>query len=266
MSQKHQRTRPESFRLNRQHPLNRGLVFAGLGIGVGSTEYYDSSSLKQRGTLFNMDPAVDWLWAPELNRFCCKTLAASSQYIDLGKPLLSGDFSVSFWLYPTTPGTFFSQYATGAAGRTEWYIGAANVYAIQIAATTDTNCGAVTYNKWAHISITRSGSTCAFYLNGLVNSAMMAAYNATQIVQTVNTQIARAGTSYGTTKTCDMLIHHWAIPQSYAQQLADPSNVMLSGLILAPRRRFWTTEAGAPPTFKPAWAAGKSVLIGGGIG
>jgi len=47
------------------------------------------------------------------------------------------------------------------------------------------------------------------------------------------------------------------------QQLADPSNMMLSGLILPPRRKWWPVVSSG---FKPAWARNCNHLIGGGVG
>lgn len=43
--------RPAEFRLNPQHPLSRGLVFAGLGCMPGGTMYWDSSPRRNHGTL-----------------------------------------------------------------------------------------------------------------------------------------------------------------------------------------------------------------------
>ena len=43
--------RPERFRLNSQHPLAQGLVFAGLGNNAGSDKYYDSSLYGRHGNL-----------------------------------------------------------------------------------------------------------------------------------------------------------------------------------------------------------------------
>lgn len=42
--------RPNNFELNQQHPLARGLVFAGLGAYAGSGRYHDSSAYGKHGT------------------------------------------------------------------------------------------------------------------------------------------------------------------------------------------------------------------------
>jgi len=50
----------------------------------------------------------------------------------------------------------------------------------------------------------------------------------------------------------DPLIYNRVLSPSEIQQLADPSNVMLSGLILPPKRRLWavTGGGGGPPAGK----------------
>ena len=60
--------RPTIFDLDYQSPLGRGLVYAGLGSGPGTLRATDSSIQRNHGTLTNMNPATDWVWAQELGR------------------------------------------------------------------------------------------------------------------------------------------------------------------------------------------------------
>jgi hypothetical protein len=65
----------------------------------------------------------------------------------------------------------------------------------------------------------------------------------------------------------DVLLHaQRALSYPQIRLLADPSNVLLSDLIVPPRRRFWGIETGgATPTFLAAWAARRQQTIGGGV-
>jgi hypothetical protein len=64
----------------------------------------------------------------------------------------------------------------------------------------------------------------------------------------------------------DILIYNRALSPAEIQQLADPSNVMLSGLILPPRRRLWAVSGGGAPVAKTwIWARQhETQVIGGG--
>jgi len=59
-------------------------------------------------------------------------------------------------------------------------------------------------------------------------------------------------------KVADPIVSSSIYSLSEIQQLADPSNVMLSGLVLPPRRRLWGITS-APPVTRPAH------ILGGGI-
>ena len=57
----------------------------------------------------------------------------------------------------------------------------------------------------------------------------------------------------------DPLIHSRHLSSPEIQQLADPSNALLSGLILPPRRRWW------PVVSAPTPATSRNIIIGGGV-
>ena len=61
--------RPKSFRIDPTSNLAKGLVFAGLGAHPGASTMFDSSLRRNNGALTNMDPASDWVFVPELGRW-----------------------------------------------------------------------------------------------------------------------------------------------------------------------------------------------------
>jgi len=89
---------------------------------------------------------------------------------------LSGDFTVEFWVYPTT----FNQYGclvdtrSGSANATGFYIRSQSSYTSgqwQVSnGTASFNINAstnLTVNTWQHTALVRSGSTLTLYLNGI---------------------------------------------------------------------------------------------------
>jgi hypothetical protein len=57
----------------------------------------------------------------------------------------------------------------------------------------------------------------------------------------------------------DVLLYKRALSVGEIQELHDPSNAMLSGLILPPRRRLWAVSGGAPPVTT------RNYILGGGV-
>ena len=66
----HSMQRPPFPRINRNHSLANGLVFAGLGGGASTNLYADASEYHNDGVLRNMTAATDWVWSNELQRWC----------------------------------------------------------------------------------------------------------------------------------------------------------------------------------------------------
>ncbi len=63
------------------------------------------------------------------------------------------------------------------------------------------------------------------------------------------------GSQYFPGDISDVLLYDRALSPSEIQQLADPSNVMLSGLIVPAQRKVWSVAAAPPSGFIPAYAA-----------
>jgi hypothetical protein len=260
--------RPEWFELDRQHPLHKGLVFAGLGGGRGSLRYLDASGYGNHGTLTNMDPASDWVWVSQLNRFALD-FDGSNDIVPLQvDPIKTSDYTFSCWAYRRTfglnsLGRFFDN------GKVLIWVYSSRGDVVRASndggSTAPESSALFTANAWHHICVTRSGTTCAFTINGVSAGSGSGGTVAT------GTTVGNIGNNAASTRTWDGLFGDVAIwnrilSPAEIQQLADPSNVMLSGLLLPPRRRLWAVSGGAPPAgFKAAWAARNRRIIGGGV-
>ena len=90
-----------------------------------------------------------------------------------------------------------------------------------------------------------------------VNGQYVASNSRTHTVANTTLDLGRYGDSTPNYFDCsvgDPMLHNRALTIPEIQQLADPSNVMLSGLINPPRRKWWPVVSGAAPSFKSYWA------------
>lgn len=260
--------RPPTFTLNQQHPLAQGLVFAGLGAHAGSTRYHDSSAYWNTGALTNMDPATDWVWDSTLNRFVTD-YDGNNDFVVTDRPSVpAGDFSIGAWALSNGLGAardVMSQWASGQTGRLTLAQTAVNYVGVYITGSqvAITSAAVIAAATWTHVAVIRTGSSVQIYINAVANG--VAGTSSTSIYQTNVRLGTYSSGEYWLGRIGDPFIYNWAVPTTYLQQLADPSNVMLSGLINYPRRKWWPVVSGTPATFKAAWAARRRQVIGGGI-
>lgn len=276
--------RPQDFRFNPQAPLARGLVFAGLGRYTKSARYQDSSLYGNHGTLTAMTPSSDWLWDSTLGRWCLDFDGSNDKVVyNLLFTALNGASacSVLTWLLKTDAGNFDSYRGVLAIGevngntRSPWlwgFSGSTN-YVLSIGTPSNTTSdgqvifGPATDGAWQHVAGTWDGLTVRSFLNGN-NTGVTDTTAGTALVGAVDeSQLGKIG-GYGNWlgSISDMLIYNRALSTAEIQQLADPSNAMLSGLILPPKRRVWAAVTGAPPAaFKAYWATRRQTVIGAGV-
>lgn len=244
--------RPETFRLNKFHPLAQGLVFAGLGAHAGSTRYHDSSVYGNTGTLTNMDPATDWVWDSTLNRIVTDYAAGSSQYMASAPNYNRVTWSCSGWWNGTASNaavTLGGSTAIPDFGFFPSRFGSVQIYVADIYLGTSL----ASPSGWNHFCYVRQSNTAGtLYINNVAYTAnpTTSAAHGTALYLAYSPIFG-----YWSGKLSDVCVWERTISISEIQQLADPSNVMLSGLIQNPQRKWWPVVAGGTPaTFKTFWA------------
>lgn len=244
--------RPANFRLNHGQPLAKGLVFAALGNCHGCSSAFDSSRFGNHGALTNMDPATDWVWSPDLGRWALDFDGSNDYCVgtDYGFAMGATARTTAFWAkFATTSLAWRGVCSYGPTaepyGRL-WYVGTSGynhyahveLYGGGISGTTAVDDGA-----WHHILAACHGdNTISIYLDGLLDGGPSVAYPTINTALTGLSYLGRAPDgSFSGAAVCDVM--HWSrvLSQPEIEALADPSNVMLSGMILPPRRRVFPT-------------------------
>ena len=275
--------RPEHFSLNPYSSLNEGLVFAGLGGGgcVRSSNYHDSSGRGDHGEIvasgaYQALPTDQWTWSPQLKRNRFDTYVPGSSnifgsFVDCPYDPFVGatQCSMCAWVAKTSELSIGS-YGGIASTMTE-YNGPGVSFSEKSSQFTAWIQGSYTYvgaeptsDELLHYGFSYNGSVVNPYYKGVLGTPK------TVGAQTLTNAALWLGNFYsGLTSyrlngiIADVMVWNRALSTPEIQQLADPSNVMLSGLILPPKRRIFKATAG--PAFKPYWAQHSNNLIGAGI-
>lgn len=213
-----------------------------------STHYRDSSLYGTHGTLTAMDASTDWVRDSTLGRWKTEYVYASSQYVNLASPVAFADglpWAVSIWTIPNSAETILSflgdTYAVGRRSYVRWYdSGAFRLYNTAVTYATVLGCTR-TNGAAIHLVLNYDGSNVSLYRNAvLINSAAIAGnYSWSRIGANGTTYFWEGGLT-------DPLIYNRVLSLPEIQQLADPSNVMLSGLILPPKRKLWPVVSATP--------------------
>ena len=246
--------RPRQFRINYGHPLARGLVFAGLGgpAGVGSSLYQDSSLYRNNGTLTNMDPATDWVWDRFLGRWVLDydvtndavALPAVFGTLDSGNA-----WTISIWHKCTGIVSYGGLITAGCTGlaqtRSAGYYGllrtgAGFVDVVQVSATPEVA------GKWLNVCAVVNGAPSGppdananIYINGKLTNGAFAGDGNYNVHNTIGQGYASANGQIG-----DPMIWCRALSTSELSIFADPSNTMLGGLLMPPKRRYYRIGGG----------------------
>lgn len=269
--------RPEYFDVNTNSQPAQGLVFGGLGRFSGSTYYRDSSLYGNHGTLTNMGVPATATSGWELDNFLGRRVLnfdGTNDYVTMGvvpAAAFTTNFTVSLWVYPTS----IAQYDcflvncdqaghgyrlwTRDASAHKWY------WEIYDGGTKNTvSAEAITLNAWSHVSAVHDGAYLRLFVNGVASGTPTSCgavdYTPAGVPEYVHFMLCDMLNSVtGTrgrcpaTKITDPLLHGRVLSTAEIQQLADPSNTMLSGLVLPPKRRIWAVVVGGTPATTIRW-------------
>jgi len=224
--------RPENFEVDLSHPLMRGAVLLGLGQAHHSLRYRDESGYAKHGTLFGSTPAGRWGRA--LGR-ASLGFAGTPDYVRV--PCFDVIGTVAMWLRPVS--------GTNGFG---CLLDARN--------NGDSGTGYIFWNTDTTL-LKSSGTT---YVNGKLASLVPASVwsllvvTGFTLVSGMNPKEFVVGTHSNYTNHLltgaieDYMIWSRILSPAEIMQLADPSNVMLSGAIREPRpRRSFVGQVAAKP-------------------
>jgi hypothetical protein len=216
-----------------------------------------------------MTPSEDWVFDSMLKRWRQDFSEASEQRVWVPSyfGLSNVNASIAFWAKPasaTEGGAFVKLgsgepyaegdgYAIGVGGSNFDNTGNDIICLFEQVRWIDT--GTTIGTDWAHLILELDASGVpSIYKNGvLINS--YAGDNAnipgSASTPTHGTSIGGYGLNGGTLRyvncsLADVIIHGRNLSAGEKQALADPSNVMLSGLIMSPRRSLWPVVTAAP--------------------
>jgi hypothetical protein len=161
--------------INRQHPLNHGLITAYTVLPelAGGRTFYDLASL-YHGTL-SMSPGA-WRGTTRPGGLGQLSFNGTSDFVQF--PAVPGTFAqttIAAWVKPDTISAGF-HFATsnndgsGLLGRTDsrWYVQSAHN-------GNATTVGDVVAGQWYHLVSTTDGTTLRFYVNGILMLSMASA-------------------------------------------------------------------------------------------
>jgi hypothetical protein len=253
--------RPEYFTINPTAPLAKNLVFAGLCALPRTVDFHDSSLAQIDATFTSgMDPHADTVWAPEIGRLAIDFepyYNTSTDYIQLGSDppaldFVTGDaFTMSCWCY---------QAGDAAAGSSLFakYDSAGYQYQLRLWSSNWNflaSNGSVVgpseiIGEWIHVAITVDAAGAGFFW---INGEPSNQFTGRTFTNRANNPTLGIGDQdvtwhvwYG--KIADPLIHRRVLSQNEIQSLAEPSNVMLSGLIRLPHRRVFAAPSSTSGT------------------
>lgn len=278
--------RPRQFELDFSHPLSRGLVFSGLGNLPFTKRMWDASQKRNHGTLTNMVPSSDWVLIPELGRWGLD-LSGPTQRVDCGwiptlASSITSSFSFAAWVRLTDTLTNNKGVLTN--------INTTNGYGVALTTSPSSTpligirgrfgstwastylASALAVGELAFVVGTYNGSRTQLYKNGVADNGTnrtgdidYGAHEPTLLVGSAWYTTSGFADSNGiTAMITDPMIYNRALSPAEIADLADPSNVYLSGLIKGrPRTTYFIMgdiSTPSSPSFKP-WFANRSHVL-----
>lgn len=257
--------RPETFTLNRNHWLAGKLSFAGLGQVTGSNLYRDSSHYHADGTFTGtMTATYPHVYDPYMRRMVT-VFDGTSDYINCGfRPQTSPTdaLSMSCWIkcstgiyhtigrWSDTDGTH-QQYALVMNGGLPYFIFSNTSNATVILTPVKT----IGDNAWHHVFMSWSQTACntpKLYIDGALDKTGDAVTTALYTTSagtplTIGGLGAEESTYWFTGSLADVMIWNRYFTAEAAAVLSNRRDLMYSGLLQSPRRRFHQVQIVAPP-------------------
>jgi len=238
------RHRPSWPRINRTAPLGKGLVLGLFGGGAGTSKAFDASGYGNDGTLMDMDPPTDWVWAPELGRWAVDFDGTNDAiFLPVFKVNGWAQISMTIWI---------DQYSSGVDVPLSVPDGLTTQCAVLVILSsttfrTDVNAAGNTLSVSTttglhHVAMTYDGASKKSYWDGVLQES--AAISGALETVTDELNIGRFSSfpinNFGG-RLSDAAIWNRALCPTELAALADPSNVDLrlggSSLIQEPRPR-----------------------------
>jgi len=256
--------RPENFRIDYTHPLARGLVYANFGRINSSNYYMDESLYKNHGVGTNLEPVTDWKFDSTINRFGIE-LDGDNEYIELGtinvgnKLMLNeGIVCICAWVNQHSGGDQFqriidkSDNGSALNGYSCWMDAPNRQYGLSVNnnnwRTTDTNV--YDYSTWTHTIGIFSSTNIDCYIN---SNNVPGSFYVGSIAPIPNTATnARIGTwNHSDAREfdgmiADIMIYNRLLDNIEIKILSDIDNVMYSGLLKYPKRKYYVVPAIVP--------------------
>jgi hypothetical protein len=249
--------RPDGFTIDKRHPWANA-AFLGLGNRPGTTQYADSGFYGNHGVLTGYSGAGDtpmdkWAFDPYLGRWALGYDITDDSVSLLPRLTRKTRWSVSAWArIPASPGNnnrgIYNEYKTTAT----WLRVGLLEYSTQIHAKYGD--GSYTYadligasslvsGTWAHVYVERNENVYSLYINGRPDCDPV---TVTLNVMAPTSATIGTGTSVKpwNQQLTDVILCEKCLSPSEIACLADPTNVMLDGLIVPPRRVLWAVSTG----------------------
>jgi hypothetical protein len=250
------RERPEGFRINSAHPRYQTMLFGNFGRHPRTTLYYDDSPTQTHGTLTGFTgagntPDAQWQWNTYLRRRCLTFDGVGDYVLFPGTFPLIGcakNCTITGWFQFLTYGSTRKDVFQSSTSVTDRlmviyreadYIGINTYDGVTLRAWGNTFTGN-DYN-WHHFAATvKSDKTLGFYLDGVAGT--------TRTYRGGFSARASIGADqdvgfYSNIRVADIRAFSEVLPLEEIQRDAAPDNVMLSGLLLPPKRRAFAASA-----------------------
>lgn len=264
-------------RIDPQHWYAQGLVYALLGGGSPTLLCRDAGPFGLLGTLTNMDPATDWVFNGELNRWCLE-FDGTDDYVSIpATAALNGThFTASAWVWWINAGTTYARIVDRVYnGQFGMYVGeASRVLGASLSTTGGNFDGTISSansipesnTAWVHVAATYNGDKLTSYINGAIDTVTEAnngVLNASTSIMCVGQRADAGGNRQIEGKLTDVCVWNRALSSLEILPLANKFNTHLSGLILSDAEEVWPVVSAAAGLGYSPWIHGLTHMNGG---